>query len=92
MALPAALAAGEAWVIRVDANTVQLAATPGGTAADLDDGEGLLEAVLGDYTFALNAKDSTDVTQLPLWPQCRMSYIGYGTSITVSEVWTNATE
>lgn len=84
--LPTALSAGEAWVIRVDANTVSLAATPGGAAVDVTTGEGLLQAVLGDYTFRLLAKDSTDVTQLPLWPSCRVAYTGGGGSITVAEI------
>lgn len=88
-ALPTGLEAGEAWVIRVDDNTVSLAASLGGAAVDLSTGEGLLQAVAGEYTLALNALDAT---QLPLWPTCRLAYVGGGGSITMDSVWVRSGE
>lgn len=89
--LPPELSTGEAWVIVVDANTISLAASAAdvitGNIVDLSTAEGTFQVVKGDYVFRLNARDDTDVTQLPLWPTCRVVYTGDGEGMTVNSIW-----
>lgn len=90
--LPAGLAdLTEAFVIQLDEFTFQLAATQADAAAgvpvSLAGGLGTLTIAKADYTIRLDATDSTDVTQLPLWPTARVVLTtGAGDSATVAQV------
>lgn len=90
--LPTGITAGEYWVIKIDANTIQLATSLAnalaGTAVDISDvGNGTFRFCQADYTVRLLATDSTDVAQLPLWSVGRWAVdSGAGDSCTVSEI------
>lgn len=88
--LPTGLTAGEYWVIKVDTNTIKLAATKAlalaGTAVDISDtGSGTFRFGQADYVVRMLVTDSTDVAQLPLWPTVRMVVdTGANDSVTIS--------
>jgi hypothetical protein len=90
--LPTGVTAGEYWVIRIDANTIQLATSLAnalaGTAVDITAaGSSTSRICQADYTVRMLATDSTDVAQLPLWSVGRWVVdSGAGDSCTVSEI------
>lgn len=89
--LPAGVTSSEAYVIQLDEFTFQLAASQAdayaGLPLTLTGGLGTLVVAKADYLMALRAKDTTDVTQLPLWPSARVVLTtGAGDSGTVSDI------
>lgn len=75
--LPADATAGEVWIIKVDANTVKIAASLAdaiaGTAIDISTtGSGTFLFGQADYVGRLLATDSSDVAQLPLGGAVRL--------------------
>lgn len=81
------------YVIKVDANTLQLAETQAlalaGTAIDLTDhGTGTQSLYISRHELRMNIEDSTDVAQLPTYPVCRVvATLGASDVLTVSAVW-----
>lgn len=81
----------EVFAIQVDEFTFQLAATQAdaatGTPVSLANGLGLLTVAKADYSVHLDATDSSDVTQLPLWPTARVVLTtGADDSATIQDV------